>query len=189
MEPVFMILGQSAATAACLSIDRGESVQQLPYPILKNQLLADRQVLELEIEYPFDSRKIPGTVIDNQNAQLQGNWTASTANRAFVDGDYQHNGNTGDKSANYLAELAAGRYQVSLSYPRNANRATNVPITIHHADGISHASVDQTQTPERDGLFHSIGTYRFDGTAKVIIGTENTDGYVIIDAVQFLKQP
>ncbi|MEE2935345.1 MAG: FAD-dependent oxidoreductase [Planctomycetota bacterium] len=189
MEPVFMILGQSAATAACLSIDRGESVQQLPYPILRNRLLADRQVLELEIEYPFDSQKIAGTVIDNRNAHLQGNWTASTANRAFVDGDYQHNGNTGNKSANYLADLAPGRYQVSLSYPRNANRATNVPITIHHADGISQASVDQTKTPERDGLFHSIGTYRFDGAAKVIIGTENTDGYVIIDAIQFLKQP
>lgn len=46
MEPVFMILGQSAATAACLAIDDGVSVQQLDYGKLRKQLLIDRQVLE-----------------------------------------------------------------------------------------------------------------------------------------------
>lgn len=46
MEPVFMILGQSAATAAALSIDEQSSVQEVDYAILKQQLLADGQVLE-----------------------------------------------------------------------------------------------------------------------------------------------
>jgi len=46
MEPVFMVLGQSAATAACLAIDDGVSVQQLDYAKLRQRLLADRQVLE-----------------------------------------------------------------------------------------------------------------------------------------------
>jgi hypothetical protein len=45
MEPVFMILGQSAATAGCLAIDREQPVQQLAYPALKARLLADQQVL------------------------------------------------------------------------------------------------------------------------------------------------
>ncbi len=46
MEPVFMILGQSAATAAALAIDAGCAVQDLPYSALRARLLADGQVLE-----------------------------------------------------------------------------------------------------------------------------------------------
>jgi hypothetical protein len=45
MEPVFMILGQSAATAACLALDGGLAVQDLPYAALRERLLADGQVL------------------------------------------------------------------------------------------------------------------------------------------------
>ena len=41
MEPVFMILGQSAATAACLAIDQDVSVQGLPYKDLRARLVAD----------------------------------------------------------------------------------------------------------------------------------------------------
>jgi len=48
MEPVFMTLGQSAATAACLAIDGGIPVQQVPYATLKARLLADGQILSLE---------------------------------------------------------------------------------------------------------------------------------------------
>ncbi len=48
MEPVFMTLGQSAASAASLAIDAKIHVQELPYAQLKQQLLKDQQV----IEYP-----------------------------------------------------------------------------------------------------------------------------------------
>ncbi|MDP4679554.1 MAG: FAD-dependent oxidoreductase [Cyclobacteriaceae bacterium] len=45
MEPVFMVLGQSAATAAVLAIDNELSVQELNYDLLKNQLAKDKQRL------------------------------------------------------------------------------------------------------------------------------------------------
>jgi hypothetical protein len=45
MEPVFMILGQSAATAAVLAIDRGVAVQEVDYAQLQAQLEKDKQVL------------------------------------------------------------------------------------------------------------------------------------------------
>lgn len=47
MEPVFMILGQSAATAAVLSIDNKITPQRLPYEKLKSVLLKDGQRLTL----------------------------------------------------------------------------------------------------------------------------------------------
>jgi len=46
MEPVFMVLGQSAATAAALAIDAQVSVQEVDYPKLRERLRADGQVLE-----------------------------------------------------------------------------------------------------------------------------------------------
>ncbi|MBK8501641.1 MAG: FAD-dependent oxidoreductase [Saprospiraceae bacterium] len=47
MEPVFMVLGQSAATAACLAIDQKKTLHELKYDQLKSRLLADKQVLGL----------------------------------------------------------------------------------------------------------------------------------------------
>lgn len=46
MEPVFMVLGQSAATAAVLAIDGKLAVQEVPYAKLRERLLRDGQVLE-----------------------------------------------------------------------------------------------------------------------------------------------
>jgi hypothetical protein len=46
MEPVFMVLGQSAATAACQAIDGSSTVQQLDISQLHRRLRADDQVLE-----------------------------------------------------------------------------------------------------------------------------------------------
>jgi hypothetical protein len=48
MEPVFIILGQSAATAACQAIDAGVAVQDVPYAPLAERLRADGQVLEYQ---------------------------------------------------------------------------------------------------------------------------------------------
>ncbi len=47
MEPVFMILSQSAATAANIAIEKGVSVQDVPYEDLRKKLLADDQKLGL----------------------------------------------------------------------------------------------------------------------------------------------
>src|SRR6202171_3417196 len=46
MEPVFMVLGQSSATAAALAIDGKLDVQKVDYAKLRERLLADKQVLD-----------------------------------------------------------------------------------------------------------------------------------------------
>lgn len=47
MEPVFMITGQSAATAAVLAIREQTPLQDLSYPMLQQYLLRDKQILKL----------------------------------------------------------------------------------------------------------------------------------------------
>jgi hypothetical protein len=52
MEPVFMILGQTAATAAALAVDGKSSVQEVSYKTLRARLRADKQILEWTIVKP-----------------------------------------------------------------------------------------------------------------------------------------
>lgn len=47
MEPVFMVLGQSAATAACMAMDSGQDLQAVNYTRLREKLLEDKQILDL----------------------------------------------------------------------------------------------------------------------------------------------
>jgi hypothetical protein len=47
MEPVFMILGQSAAVAAGMAIDKNIAVQDVPYEELKTKLEERKQILRL----------------------------------------------------------------------------------------------------------------------------------------------
>jgi len=47
MEPVFMILGESSAIAACMAIDAKQAVQDVPYAKLRVELDRAKQVLEI----------------------------------------------------------------------------------------------------------------------------------------------
>ena len=69
MEPVFMLLGQAAATAAAQAIDAGVAVQDVEYAALRRQLLRDGMVLQwpppaggLMIDAPELQPDAPGTV-------------------------------------------------------------------------------------------------------------------------------
>jgi len=50
MEPVFMILGQSAALAADLALEANLDVQDVPYPELRKKLLEAGQVLDVDLD-------------------------------------------------------------------------------------------------------------------------------------------
>jgi hypothetical protein len=57
MEPVFMMLGQAAGTAAALAIEAGTTVQALPYARLRDRLRTDRAVLEWKSPTPAAAAK------------------------------------------------------------------------------------------------------------------------------------
>jgi hypothetical protein len=50
MEPVFMVLGQSAATAAGIAIDKQADIQNISYLKFREKLLEDQQLLDWNIE-------------------------------------------------------------------------------------------------------------------------------------------
>jgi hypothetical protein len=190
MEPVFMVLGQSAATAAALAIDDEVAIQKVDYKKLKDRLLADKQILEWTGAGSAgrDPKQLAGLVVDDAQAELIGDWTNSMAITGYVGASYRHDGNTdkGKKSAKFSFKIdRPGRYEVRIACTANANRATNVPVTIAAADGEKKARLNQREKPAQEG-FHSLGAYMFDKTAVVTISNAGTDGYVIIDAVQLV---
>jgi hypothetical protein len=188
MEPVFMVLGQSAATAAVMSLEAGIAVQDLPYEKLRERLLADGQVLKLDIPATSDAKSIQldGIVIDDEDAELTGSWQPSSVNGPFVGHGYCHDGNSakGARSARFLAKLTPGRYEVRIAYPPNSNRATNVPVTVRHVDGETTVHINQRKKPPQGAA--RVGVFEFGDSAEIVISNENTDGHVILDAVQLL---
>ena len=193
MEPVFMILGQSAATAACQAIEDRVAVQDVDYPKLRDRLIADRQILQYtgpkrRRTTGIDPATLPGVVVDNGSAQRAGAWIEGSVVSPRVGPSYHHDGNQGkgELSAAYRADLQPGRYEVRIGWPVNPNRATNVPVAIHHAGGTERLTVNQRKQPRIDGMFEPVGQFQFEGSARVEISNADTDGYVIIDAVQFV---
>jgi len=192
MEPVFMVLGQSAATAAAHAIDEKVAVQQIDYKKLQARLLADKQVLEWTGPVRGSGRSVKsmaGTVLDDTQAKLTGDWGTSASATGYVGHQYLHDGNEekGKKQATFSWKVKEpGQYEVIVTYSTNPNRATNVPVTIVDAEGKHTVRVNQRKKAP-SGDMKSLGTYRFEKEGSLTISTEGTDGYVIVDAVQILS--
>ncbi len=195
MEPVFMILGHSAAAAACQSIDANAAVQDVDYPTLRARLDADKQVLTLpptQVQHQdIDPKSLPGVVLDDPQARKNGDWLESSSSPGFIGAGYLHDDNVGQGQKSVVYELKApkaGRYQVRLSYTQNSNRATNVPVRVETPAGNKDVTVNQRQRPAIEGRFVSLGDFDLpaDATVRVTIGTTGANGHVIADAVQLL---
>ncbi len=198
MEPVFMILGQSAATAAAMALDDRIPVQDVPHAKLRARLLKDGQVLELpegntRTSAGLDPKRLEGVVVDDSEARLTGGWIEASATRPYVGAGYRHEGNAkdGKSSARFETRLQrSGRYEVRLAYSANSNRASRVRVTVHSAEGERIVTVNQRSKPPIENLFVSLGDFRFtaDQPAPVSVSNHGADGYVIIDAVQWLPR-
>ncbi|MDO4585250.1 MAG: FAD-dependent oxidoreductase [Planctomycetia bacterium] len=195
MEPVFMILAQSAATVACMAIEENLAVQEVDYGKLAKKLQEDKQV----IDYPLAPPKyaavrvehVKGLVMDDENPQVirTGEWKSGNVVSPYVGAGYIHDDaqERGKKSVRYeIAVPEAKGYEVQISYSPLGNRATNVLVEIHTADGIQKVRVNQQKTPAVDGLFQSLGKFPFAGKAVVILRNDDADGHVIADTVRLL---
>ena len=197
MEPVFMILGQSAATAAVLSIESGLDVQSLPYEVLKEKLLMDGQVLELErkniVSYGegIDPSSLSGVVIDDEKIKFSGEWIRSSSLRPFIGSSYHHDGNTGKgmRSAEFPFQVERnGLHEVRVSFLPHGNRAGEVRYEIDTAKGKQIVKLDQRRKSDGDNLWHSLGSFQFLAEQKysVKVSNEDTEGFVIVDSARII---
>ena len=139
-----------------------------------------------------DKSKLAGTVVDNTEAKLVGEWKHSVHTPPFVGVSYIHDmkEKKGQKSATFTPDLPrTGLYEVRVSHNSNIRRANGVPVTVHHSKGKTVVKINEGEPAPIAKLFRSIGLFHFKKgrEGSVTISTEGTEGkYVIVDSVQFL---
>jgi len=202
VEPTWMILGQSAGIAAALSAKQSIAVQKLPFPALRERLIAQKQVLELPVlaEIPpepkgalnVDPKSLPGIVLDDSRAELKGQWKHSSSFKPHIGTGYLHDDKRADGHSSALFRFKApktGRYSLRMAYSPHATRATKVPVTIQSGGRKTDLTVDQAQPLAAGEAFRTIGSVQLDGGVESIITVSNTgtDGFVILDALQLIE--
>ena len=202
VEPTWMILGQSAGIAAALSAKQNLAVQKLPYPALRERLLAQKQVLDLPVlaDLPpepkgavnIDPKTLPGIVLDDSQADLKGEWSHSSGFKPHIGTGYLHDDKRGDGQSTATFRFKAtmpGKYDLRMAYSAHETRATKVPVTIESGGRKIEIKVDQTKPLPVGEAFRSIGTVELDGDSTITLTNQETDGFVILDALQLLLVP
>jgi hypothetical protein len=132
-----------------------------------------------------------GILLDDAEGNFTGRWVESTKQAALVGGGYRHDDNKeqGAKKARFTPAITEpGEYEVRLIYVATANRATNVPVTIAGADGVKTVTLNQREPALVNGVPRALGGFKFaEGQAGYVeISNEGADGFVVVDAVQFV---
>lgn len=193
MEPVFMTLSHSAATAASLALRNRCAVQDIAYDQLRLDLATQNQVLGFKPEHPKPEPVAPaslaGVVVDDLDVTFTDDWVCRHDGR-FVGQSFRSDVSHGkaDKTFRFRAILPKpGRYEVRYAYAKVRGASKDVPVTVYAAQGPKAVRLDLSLTPPIDGLWVSLGKFDFDTQeAIVVVSNAGTTGTVITDAVQFL---
>jgi hypothetical protein len=110
-------------------------------------------------------------------------------------GDWRyHAAGSGSHTATWAAtSITPGQYQVLVTWAPFSNRATNAPFTV--SDGAAMEGVfpiNQQVEPTADATvggrpFQRLGTFHVSATSLTVTLSDQADGYVIADAVQFVR--
>jgi len=134
---------------------------------------------------------LPGIVVDDSVAQKVGMWKNSTSYAPYIGAGYvsDNNDGKGEKTITFTPKLPkTGRYEVRVAYNAGPNRAENATVTILHADGEELKGIKMVTDNLKGLQFASLGTYRFEanGQGFVLISNAGSQGFVTVDAVQFV---
>ncbi len=161
-------------------------MQDVPYADLRARLLADKA----GVGRRHGARRLRRHRRRRHRGDVDGRLDDRRRDQAVRRDGYRHDANaTKSKKARFVATLPkAGHYEVRLAYTINANRATNVPVAIEHAAGTANVVVTSKRRRPSTASSRSWAEYDFTTSAAVEISTAGTNGYVIIDAVQFVAK-
>ncbi|MEQ8766233.1 MAG: FAD-dependent oxidoreductase [Planctomycetota bacterium] len=191
IEGAWMVIGQSAGVAAALAASESVTVQGVDYSKLRRRLIAQGAALELPPQSSHVIRPVTldGIVLDDTDAQLQGAWKTSTRFQPYVLNGYVY----AEQGANSTATFAfraprAGSYELRMAYSPHPTRASKVPVTVTCGETVRQFEVDQRIAQPEGGPFRAIGRIQLsvDADTTVTIDSGGADGFVILDAIQFV---
>ncbi|MDR1171336.1 MAG: FAD-dependent oxidoreductase [Bacteroidales bacterium] len=180
MEPVFMVLGQSAAIAACLAIDSNAGLHAVDVALLKEILKTN----------PLLDGSTPEILVDDTDAgqvENRGNWQLSK-------GDHYKTGYMFCDQAQkgtffrFLPQInVTGKYRVYYYCPRAVDVPVKIAIDIRSASGMDEVTFD----PREDaGNWKDLGVYKFtrEQAASITLNGEKSTGPLFADAVLLVKE-
>lgn len=155
MEPVFMVLGQSAATAAAMAIDAGQSVHEVDVKALQENLRNN----------PLADGSAPEILVDNDNKDwvtVTGNWEERS--RGYGRSHLALAAQADEKSfVTYAPEIkTAGKYELFMYFSNFQNLSDEIK-TVVSAEGAEKEVLIKTSEVQQIGLpsgdWVSLGTY------------------------------
>ncbi|MEU9449742.1 exo-alpha-sialidase [Streptomyces sp. NPDC048277] len=147
------------------------------------------------IEAPGSADVRAEVVVDNDRLGfgiLAGSWPTATADPGFWSGNYRTApSGSGERRVRWWPAVPQdGVYEVQVSYPPSATRASNAPYTVVHADGSTTVRIDQRvagAADPRGGTWVSLGEFGLRAGLGTSVGlTNDADGPVAADAIRLL---
>ena len=137
------------------------------------------------------AESLSGIVVDDERATGRKQWETSQHSGRYVGSGYLHTqGIPADADdLTFVPDLPAeGEYEVRFAYSTGRNRSSKTQVRITHARGQTSRQIDQTNPPEIDGRFVSLGKFYFESGTQgwVTVARKSDAGVVVADAVQFL---
>jgi hypothetical protein len=184
MEPVFMVLGQSAALAAIQAIDKKASVHKTDVRALQEKIRSN----------PLADGSIPEILVDNEdksNLGVAGGWTNEKGKGSYGASFLQAGVGT-QGSVKFNAPIqAAGRYAILIYFPRVDGASANISTVVQAGKEKKEVTVRPNEIRiegQTSGEWVSLGEYELQ-TGKgnfVEVLTEGSNGLVIADAVLWI---
>lgn len=185
MEPVFMVLAQSAAVAACQAIDKKIPVQQVNVvavqQILKDDPLADKSVPEILVD---DS--------DTARVKITGDWKMAK-NGGYGPSFLLDSAKVAPAASVKFTPVVVkeGAYHVYSYFPKVKNAASKTMVMVYDGQKATERIINQSDIQvqgQTSGEWVSLGEYQLPRGKKayVQVSSQNADGAVIADAVLFI---
>ena len=181
MEPVFMVLAQSASTAAVQAIDKGQSLQRIDVKQLQATLKRN----------PLVDGGQPEILLDNSDVQRvkkTGTWQVAD-HGGYGPDFYVASVATGPGSLKYQPMLTvSGKYDLYTYYPKQKNRASVTQVSIFDGKQLHPRSIKDAEVTvlgQTSGEWVHLGQYSFAAGKQSYIEISNrgADADVIADAV------
>lgn len=186
MEPVFMVLGQSAAVAASLALDEGQAVQEVSIKKLQGELrsnpLADGSTAELLVDN------------DDEGVVVTGDWEVQ--NRHGYGPTLLKNAGK-DNSINTVRfspkVVESGKYNIYVYFSRTEDATSQTKIIVSDGKAENEVLVKESDIRvegQTRGEWVNVGAYTLEAGTNpfVTVSTEGADGTVVADAVLWVPE-
>jgi hypothetical protein len=188
MEPVFMVLSQSAAVAAVMALNANSPVQQIDV----------RQLQQTLITNPLANNSTPEILIDNDDTShvaRTGSWIRETKG-GYGPSLFTDDGNSGAlKAVQFTPTIVKeGKYKVYAYFPKLANGTSQTSIVLFDGKTTAERIVKESEVRvqgQTSGEWVLLGTYLLPAGKRsyVEISNRNADGMVAADAILFIPEP